>query len=196
MKFARLSTNWVFVALALSLPNTLSHAAECDTVAAYCAADGYYYDICASCTDGDCWDELMNAIAAAGMSYEGDESVGQGAATCFDEPCASGNPSCPGVAFQLYQMRLPWRVGVHVVCCNGIVVKAAATGNSYCQALSKAKATAFRLASKKCCCPTPGIRCFYTTTLASPAQECCQQSCQSATEKRGLRGILGRLRRR
>ncbi len=197
MKFARLSTYRILVAFALFLPNPLGHASECDIVAAYCAADGYYYDICASCTDGDCWDELMAAITAAGMSYEGDEPVGQGMATCFDEPCASGNPSCPGIAFQLYGMQLPWRVGVHVVCCNGMVIKAAATGHSYCQALAKAKATAFRLAHKKCsCCPTPGIRCYYTKTLASPVAECCQSSCQSSKDKRGLRGVLSRLRRR
>ncbi|HBE71861.1 MAG TPA: hypothetical protein DDW52_27280 [Planctomycetaceae bacterium] len=191
MNFARILVAVVSAAALAAFAPELD-AADCDIVAAYCPADDYYYDICATCTDGDCWDELMAAIAAAGMSYEGDESVGQGPSTCFDEPCASGNPSCPGL--QLYDVSAPWRVGVHVVCCNGHVVKAAAVGSSYCEALAKAKATAFRLAKKKCCCCTQnkGIRCYYVKILSAPADKCCY----SSKKKRGLCGLLGRIRRR
>lgn len=201
MNFAPHSTAYFFTALALFLPSVHVNAAECDIVAAYCSADDYYYDICASCTDGDCWDELMAAITAAGMTYQGDESLGQGALTCLDEPCASGNPGCPGMAFRdgqlYYDTRSPWRVGVHVVCCNGCVVKAAATGKSYCEAFTRAKATAFRLASKKClCCPTPGIRCYYPKTLVAPSGTCYKTKCQTSKRIRGLRGLLGRPRRR
>lgn len=183
----------VVLVILMLAPAAVAQTSYCDVVAAYCPIDDYYYDICAiSASAAECEPEegnpigndLYAAIAAAGMEYHGDEPWGCSAGNCLDEPCLSGNPVC-GANLSWFKGNLivmPWKVGVHVTCCNGTVIKGAAFGFSYQEAYCRAKKTALRVAQARC---NDGcglrIRCYTSTILQSQSPCGCSQACGSAS---------------